>query len=158
MQGALPALGFPRGEPVILVAATIAATNTSSSAARPPRPGSPRTSSEKCDATTFALQETLQGFMTQKEARVGKKRQENEEQMKAYIEIQTKKLKTEENVQTKKLEIEAINVKTKAKEVALAFMVKEMGITTADLSKVSARRKVWFKKRQTKLLAGDAQA
>ena len=45
---------------------------------------------EKRHAATFALQETLQGFMTQKEAREGRKRQEKEEQMKAYIEIQNK--------------------------------------------------------------------
>jgi hypothetical protein len=81
---------------------------------------------EKRDAGTFALQETLQGMMTQKKVREERKRQKKEEQMKAYIEIQKKKLKLEENVKTKKLEIEATNAKTKAKELALTFMAKEV--------------------------------
>lgn len=91
---------------------------------------------EKRDATSFALQETLQGMMTQKEARDERKRQEKGEQMKAYIEVQTKKpdmeeaikrrkLEIEEVVQTKKLEIEATNANTKAKEVMLAFMTMD---------------------------------
>ena len=46
--------------------------------------------------------------------------------MKAYIEIQKKKLKMEENVQTKKLVIKSNNVKTKVKELALAFLAKEV--------------------------------
>ena len=84
-------------------------------------------------------------MMTQKEARDERKRQEKEEQMKAYIKIQTKKLDMEnavkrrklmieEAVQTKKLEIEATNANTKEKEVALAFMI-------VDLSKMSPKRR-----------------
>ena len=57
--------------------------------------------------------------------------------MKAYIELQTRKLEMEdaikkrklkikEAVQMKKLEIEATDANTKAKEVALAFIAKEV--------------------------------
>ena len=53
--------------------------------------------------------------MTQNEAREESKPKEKEEQMKGYIEIQKKKLKTKENVQRKKLEIEQTNEKPKGK-------------------------------------------
>ena len=96
---------------------------------------------EKRDAASFALQETLQCMMTRKGARNERKHLEKKEQMKAYIEIQKKKLEIEESVQTNKLETEATNAKTKAKEVALAFMAKEVEIMTVDLSKVSPRRR-----------------
>ena len=90
-------------------------------------------------------------MMTQKEVRDERKRQEKKEQMKAYVELQTKKfhivgvikrrkLEIEEAVQTKKLEIEATNVNTKAKEVALVFIAKEVEIMTVDLSKMSPKR------------------
>ena len=87
---------------------------------------------ENHDAASFALHKKLQGMMTQKEVRDERKRQEKEEQMKAYMEHQTKKfemkeaakrrkLEIEETIQTKKLETEATNANTKAKEVALAL-------------------------------------
>ena len=93
----------------------------------------------------LALQETLQGIMTQKEVRDKRKRQEKEEQMKAFMELQRKKidmeeavkrrkLDMEEVVQTKKIANEATNVDTKAKEVALAFMIM-------DLSKMPLKRR-----------------
>ena len=45
---------------------------------------------EKRDAASFALHETLHGMMTQKEVRDAMKRQEKEEQMRIYMELQTK--------------------------------------------------------------------
>ena len=71
--------------------------------------------------------------------------------MKAYMELQTKKLEMEEAinrrkleiqeaVQTKKLDIVATNAKTKAKDVALALMTKEVEIMTMNLSTLSPRK------------------
>ena len=77
-----------------------------------------------------------------------RKHQEEEKRMKVYIEIQKKKLEIEVNIQTKKLEIEATNANTKAKEVVLAFM-------TVDLSKMSQKRRSWFKKKQKEMLEQD---
>ena len=51
----------------------------------------------KHDASTLALQETLRGLMTEKEAREERKRQEKEEQMKTYFDIQKKKLEIEQD-------------------------------------------------------------
>jgi hypothetical protein len=70
---------------------------------------------EKRDAASFALQETLQGMMTQKEVRNEKKRQEKEEQMRAYMELQTKKLDMEKAAKRRKLDIETTNADTKEK-------------------------------------------
>ena len=83
---------------------------------------------EKRDAASFALQETLQCMMTRKGARNERKHLEKKEQMKAYIEIQKKKLEIEENIQKKKVEVEASIANTKANEVKLALMAKKVGI------------------------------
>ncbi|KAE8817485.1 ABC transporter C family member 3 [Hordeum vulgare] len=66
---------------------------------------------EKRDTTSFTLQDTSQGVMTQNEARDERKRQEKEERMKAYTEIQIKKLNMEEAIKRRKLDMEAIQVK-----------------------------------------------
>ncbi|KAE8819918.1 Receptor-like protein kinase HSL1 [Hordeum vulgare] len=82
--------------------------------------------------------------MTQNDANNERKRQEKEEQMKAYMELQAKKLDMEnaakrrkldmeEVIQRKKVEIEATNASTKGKEVVLFFM-------TVDLTKMSPKR------------------
>ena len=71
-------------------------------------------------------------MMKQKKARDESKRREKEEEMKAYMELQTKKLEMEETikrrkleieeaVQMKKLEIEATNANTKAKRGGASF-------------------------------------
>ena len=67
---------------------------------------------EKHDATSIALQETLHGMMTQKEVRDERRRQGKEEQMKIYLEIQTKKLDMEEATKRRKLDMEEV-VQTK---------------------------------------------
>ena len=46
--------------------------------------------------------------------------------------VKRRKLEIQEAVQTKKLDIKATNAKTKAKDVALALMTKEVEIKTVD--------------------------
>jgi len=92
---------------------------------------------DKREATTLALQETLKGLATSKLAREEKKRLEKEEQMKAYLEIQKKKIEIEE------------------KQVKLAVMTKQMEIMMVDLNTVSPRKRAWFEKMQNEMLASD---
>ncbi|XBI64860.1 hypothetical protein VPH35_044872 [Triticum aestivum] len=114
---------------------------------------------ENLDATSFALQETLHGMLTSKKVRGERKHQGKEEQMKIYLELQTKKfdmkkavkrrrLDMKEAVQTKKLAIEAINADTKAKKVALTIM-------SVDLTNLSSKRRSWFENRQKKMFDQD---
>ena len=90
--------------------------------------------SEKHDASSIALQGTLEHMLNQKEVREERKSKGKEEQMKIYLDLQTEKLDMEEAVKKrkldieeaahlKKLEIEATNADTKAKEVALVQRV-----------------------------------
>ncbi|XBI45208.1 hypothetical protein VPH35_109717 [Triticum aestivum] len=117
------------------------------------------------DASSMALHDTLHGMMSQKDVRDEKKRQSKDEQMKQYLELQTKKLEMEEAAQQRQLDmeeaarqrhldieaenvkvrqrqvdIEATNAATKAKEVALAIM-------SMDLSKMSKKIRAWFEAR-----------
>ncbi|KAE8789861.1 Receptor-like protein kinase HSL1 [Hordeum vulgare] len=88
---------------------------------------------EKRGASSIALQGTLKTMMSQKEMREERKSKGKKEQIKIYLDLQTKKLDMEkvvkrrkldikEAAQRKKLEIEATIAETKAKEVALALM------------------------------------
>jgi hypothetical protein len=97
----------------------------------------------------------------------------DEEQMKQYMELQTKKLEMEEAAKKRKidmeeaarqrqldieaanaadrqrqLDIEAANAATKAKEVALAIM-------SVDLSKMSEKTRSWFEARQKEMFDAD---
>ncbi|KAE8767144.1 Serine/threonine-protein kinase mph1 [Hordeum vulgare] len=114
---------------------------------------------DKRDAASFALHETLHDMMSQKEAREEKKRQGKEEQMKQYLELQTKKFEMEKAAKKRKIdmeeasrqrqpEIEATNASTKAKEVALAIM-------SVDLSKMSEKMRSWFEALQKEMLDAD---
>ena len=114
---------------------------------------------EKRDASSIALQGTLENMMSQKEVREERRSKGKEEQMKIYLDLQTKKLDMEEAVkkrkldieeaaQLKKLEIEATNADTKAKEVALALMI-------VDKNNMSPERKAWFTNRQKEMFARD---
>ncbi|XBJ06374.1 hypothetical protein VPH35_025007 [Triticum aestivum] len=114
------------------------------------------------DASSMALHDTLHRMMSQKDVRDEKKRQSKEEQMKQYLDLQTKKLEMEEAAKRRKidikeaawqrqldikadnvkarqrqLDIEATNAATKANEVALAIM-------SVDLSKMSDKTRAWF--------------
>ncbi|KAE8813177.1 hypothetical protein D1007_09684 [Hordeum vulgare] len=95
---------------------------------------------EKCDAASFALQETLQGMMTQKEVQEERRSKEKEEQLKIYLELEIeeavkkRKLDMGEADQAKKLAIKATFADTKAKELALAIM-------SVNLTNMSPKRK-----------------
>ncbi|KAE8789543.1 Serine/threonine-protein kinase mph1 [Hordeum vulgare] len=114
---------------------------------------------DKRDAASYALHKTLHGMMSQKEVRDEKKRQGKEEQMKQYMELQTKKLEMEEAdkkgkinmeeaARQRQLDIETANAATKAKEVALAIM-------SMDLSKMSEKTRSWFEARQKEMFDAD---
>jgi hypothetical protein len=114
---------------------------------------------EKHDVASIALQATLHGMMTQKEVREESRSKGKEEQMKIYLELQTKKLDMEEVVkrrkfnmeeaaQSKKLAIEATNADTKTKEVVL-------GIMSVDLTNMSPKRMTWLANRQKEMFDQD---
>ncbi|KAE8789804.1 Protein UXT-like protein [Hordeum vulgare] len=105
-------------------------------------------------------------MISKKDLREEKRRQEKEEKVHAFMEIQrrrlemdaerqAKMLELEEAKQAKVLEIEATNAKTKAKEVALASMKMGAEIMKVDLNIVSPRKRVWFEKMQAKMLKFD---
>ncbi|XBJ12890.1 hypothetical protein VPH35_017324 [Triticum aestivum] len=114
---------------------------------------------EKRDASSMALQGTLENMTSQKEVKEEKRSKGKEEQMKIYLELETKKLDMEEAAkrrkldmeeaaQLKKLEIEPTNADTRAKEVPLAIM-------SVDKSNMSSERKAWFVNRQKEMFARD---
>ena len=77
---------------------------------------------DKRDAASNALIASVEGMMNKKYSREEERRRFKEEQMNAFMEIQRRRLEMDTEKQAKMLEIEAANVKTKAKEVALASM------------------------------------
>ena len=118
------------------------------------------------DTASIALLEKVEGMISKKDLREEKRRQEKEEQMNAFMEIQrrrlemdaerqAKMLELEEAKQAKMLEIEAANAKTKAKEVALASMKTGVEIMKVDLNTVSPRKRLWFEKMQAEMLKFD---
>ncbi|XBI10884.1 hypothetical protein VPH35_138047 [Triticum aestivum] len=118
---------------------------------------------EAVSIETKNLHATSEGMMSKKDTREKKRRQDKEEQMNAFMEIQSmwleleaekqaKMLEMEAENQVKMLEIEAANGKTKAKEVALASMLMGVEIMKVDLSTVSPRKRPWFEKMQGDML------
>ncbi|XBI94936.1 hypothetical protein VPH35_031485 [Triticum aestivum] len=100
------------------------------------------------------------------DSREEKRRQEIEDQMKFFMEIQRRRLdmeaenkarmlEMEAEMQAKMLEIEAANAKTKAKEVALTSMMTGMEIMKVDLNTMSPRKRPWFEKIQADMLKFD---
>ncbi|KAE8813841.1 Receptor-like protein kinase HSL1 [Hordeum vulgare] len=108
---------------------------------------------ERRDASSIALQGTLENMMSQNRVRGERRSKGKEDQMKIYLELQTKKLVMEEAAerrkldmeeatksrnlhsevaaQLKKLEIEATMANTKAKKVALAlFSVEKTNVSS----------------------------
>ncbi|KAE8790376.1 Helicase SKI2W [Hordeum vulgare] len=67
---------------------------------------------DKHDVASLALQATLQGMITNKNSREEKRQQDKDEQIKASMEIQNKKLVLEAEKQVKMLEIEAAKTAT----------------------------------------------
>ncbi|XBH56215.1 hypothetical protein VPH35_078109 [Triticum aestivum] len=94
---------------------------------------------DKRDAATNALIASVDGMINKKDSREEERRRFKAEQMDAFMEIQRRRLdldaekqakmfELEAEKQAKMLEIEAANAKTKAKEVALASMMKEHAV------------------------------
>ncbi|KAI5016428.1 hypothetical protein ZWY2020_006279 [Hordeum vulgare] len=123
---------------------------------------------DKRDAASVALIATVESMITKKDSRKEKRRQEREEQMNAFLEIQRRRLDMEAEKQArmlgmkaekqaKMLEIEAVNAKTKAKEVALTSMMTGVEIMKVDLNIVSPRKRPWFEKMQADMLKFDEE-
>ncbi|KAE8795508.1 DNA repair protein rhp54 [Hordeum vulgare] len=118
------------------------------------------------DAVSIALLKKVEGMISMKDLREEKSRQEKEEQMHSFMEIQrrrlemdakrqAKMLELEEAKQAKMLEIEATNARIKAKEVALASMRTGAEIMKVDLNTVLLRKRLWFEKMQAEMLKFD---
>ncbi|KAE8816488.1 Lectin-domain containing receptor kinase A4.3 [Hordeum vulgare] len=121
---------------------------------------------DKRDTTSIALMATVEGIMTKKESREEKRRQEKEEQMNAFMEIQRRRLEREAEKQAKMLvmeaekqakmlKIEADNAKTREKGVALASKMTGVEITKVDLNTVLPRKRSWFEKLHADMLKFD---
>ena len=119
----------------------------------------------KRDATTIALQETLQGFITQKDKetekkdeRDEKKRREREEVTKNFFLVQTKKLEIEEeNAKTRALEAStrAMEAENKRKEVELALAAQEAQIMAMDLTCFTPRKRAYYEKKQQRYMEAE---
>ncbi|KAE8768542.1 C2 domain-containing protein [Hordeum vulgare] len=121
---------------------------------------------DRRDAASIAFLEKVEGMISKKDLREEKRRQEKEEQMHAFMEIQRRRLEMdaerqakilelEEAKQAKMLEIEATNARTKAKEVAIASMKTGGKIMKVDLNIVSPRKRLWSGKMQAEMLKFD---
>ncbi|KAE8792009.1 C2 domain-containing protein [Hordeum vulgare] len=107
---------------------------------------------DKREVTSLALQATFQGMITNNDSREEKHRQDKDEKIKAFMEIQKKKLELEAEKQVNMLEIEATKSVTRVREVLLACMTKGVEIMKVDLSIVSPREWSWFEKMQANML------
>ncbi|KAE8816181.1 Eyes absent-like protein 4 [Hordeum vulgare] len=132
----------------------------------PPRGKTNSKKEDGRDATLIVLLEKVEGKISKKDLRKQKRRQEKEEQMHAFMEIQrrrlemdverqAKMLELEEAEQAKMLDIEATNARTKTKEAALASMKTGAEIMKIDLNTVSPRKRLWFEKMQTEMFKFD---
>jgi hypothetical protein len=119
----------------------------------------------KRDATTLALQETLNGFLTQKdkaadkkEERREKERLERETASKLFFELQKKRLDIEEenartrareaDARAKEAEARAMEAEAKAKDIELALRQEEARIMDMDLSAFTPTKKAYYLKKQ----------
>ena len=119
----------------------------------------------KRDATTLALQETLNGFLTQKdkaadkkEERREKERLERETASKLFFELQKKRLDIEEenartrareaDARAKEAEARAMEAEAKAKDIELALRQEEARIMDMDLSAFTPTKKAYYLKMQ----------
>ena len=119
---------------------------------------------QKRDATTLALQETLSGFLSQKDKTCDKKEERREKQRlereaasKLYFELQKKRLDIEENARTRAAEVEIRGkeadvkdreVELKAKDLELALRAEEARIMDMDISTFTPRKKAYYEKKQ----------
>ncbi|KAE8790757.1 C2 domain-containing protein [Hordeum vulgare] len=118
------------------------------------------------DACTITLHATLEGMVSKKNTREEKHRQDKEEQINAFLEIQRKRIELDAEKQAKRfeieaekqakmLEIEATNAKTKAIKVALVSMITGLETIKVDLIMVSSRKRTWFEKMQINMSMFD---
>ena len=111
------------------------------------------------------MQETLNGFLTQKdkasdkrEERRKKDRQEREAASKLFFELQKKKLDIEEenartrareaDARAKDTEARAMEAEAKTKYIDLALRLEEARIMDMDLSALTPRKKAYYLKKQ----------
>jgi Flp pilus assembly secretin CpaC len=124
----------------------------------------------KRDASAMQLVGTLKEMHAHREVSTDKRderrRQEKEEDMKNYFDVQKKKLEIEEvkaktkarEIELKEKEIELIamarakEVELKAKEVELKRQAEDNLIMNADLTNMSEAKRAWFEKRQKEIL------
>lgn len=117
-----------------------------------------KTNSKKEDeheAASLALQATLHKMIINKDSREEKRRQDKDEQIRAFMDMQKKKLTLGEEKQAKMLDIEATKAATRAREVWLVCMTKGGKIMKVDLSTVCSRKRYWFENMYTDMLKLD---
>ncbi|KAE8800527.1 Phospholipid-transporting ATPase 1 [Hordeum vulgare] len=110
---------------------------------------------DKREAASLSLQATLQGMITNKDSREEKHRQDKEEQIKGFMDIQNKKLALEAKKQAEMLETEATKAPIRAREDRLACMTKGVEIMKVDLNTISPRKRSSFEKMQDEMLNLD---
>ena len=109
----------------------------------------------RIDASSLAIQETLKGFITQKEVFSSKreereeiKRQNKEEAKVTFFELIKKNHDIEElNAQDRAMEAEA-----KKRVLDNEKKKMEMEITTMDMSTLTRKTKKWFERKKAELL------
>ncbi|KAE8810594.1 Helicase SKI2W [Hordeum vulgare] len=103
---------------------------------------------DKREATSLALQATLQGMFTNKDSREEKRRQDKEEKIRDFMDIKNKKLALEAEKKAMMLEIEATEVANRPREVRLTCMTERVKIMKVDLRTSSLRKRSLFEKMQ----------
>ncbi|KAE8794420.1 Lectin-domain containing receptor kinase A4.3 [Hordeum vulgare] len=96
---------------------------------------------DKRDAASITLIATVEDMIVKKDSREEKRRQEREEQINAFLEIQRRRLDMEAEKQARLLEMEAEKVE----------------IMKVDLNTVSPRKRPWFEKMQADMLKFDEE-
>ena len=126
----------------------------------------------KQDATTLALQETLNGLLSKRTrlptrgSRGEKRTAKREAASKLFFELQKKKLDIEEenawtrarqaDARAKDAEARAMEAKAKAKDIDLALRLEEARIMDMDLSAWTSRKKAYYLKKQRYYMDRDS--
>ena len=104
----------------------------------------------KRDARTLALQETLNGFISQKDKaieekeREERKRREREENTKNFFDLQKKKI-----------EIDETNARSRAMEAEQALLAEESRIMMDDLNNMTPSKRACHEKKQKLFMERD---
>lgn len=111
----------------------------------------------KREVQTIALQDTLKGFISQKDKSTEKREDGRrgsagrEENSKNFFEIQKRKLDIEEE----NARSTTIEVKAKAREAEHALLTEKTRIMTADLDILTPRKRAWFEKKHKWFMERD---